>query len=138
MKAILLFFAFALSYVCGYSQNWEPIITDPPGYESKSSYVVKYITYNANGRTALSPVNMPLETTPTRITVYNTQKGKKYWEVNYHGLVNLSKYDNFRFHKYYLKNKGVYFYISESRIFSGPNNQKYYMIDFDGEIQFAL
>ena len=26
----------------------------------------------------------------------------------------------------------------DKKVFSGPNNLKYYMIDFDGEIEFAL
>lgn len=138
MKKILIFIVFTFNLICGSSQTWKPIITDLLGYEVQSSYVVKYITYNINGKAVLNPVNISLEISPTRITIYNIQKGKKYWDANYYGLVSLSKYNNFRFHKYYLKNKKVYLYISESRIFSGPNNLKYYMIDFDGEIQFAL
>ncbi len=81
---------------------------------------------------------MPLEIGNNRITVHNTKSGKKYWDVEYMGTVSLSKYNNFRFKKYYLTNKRVYFYISEQKVFTGPNNVKYYMIDFDGEIQFAI
>ena len=79
-----------------------------------------------------------VEITSDRITVYNTRSGKKYWEVNYLGVVTMSKYNNFEFHKYYLVNKGVYFYISVKRVFTGPGDVLHYMIEFDGELQFAV
>lgn len=127
---------------CAYSQSWEPVITDIVQTKSSSqsckSYVVKYTTYKLGEKTALNPVNMPLEITNDRITVYNTRSGKKYWEVNYLGVVTMSKYNNFEFHKYYLVNKGVYFYISVKRVFTGPGDVLHYMIEFDGELQFAV
>ena len=125
-----------------YSQSWESVITDIVQARSNSqhnkSYVVKYTTYKLGEKTALNPVNMPLEISDDRITVYNTKSGTKYWDVKYLGTVTMSKYNNFEFHKYYLVNKGVYFYISVKRIFTGPGDVLHYMIDFDGELEFAI
>ncbi len=128
------------SYV--YSQSWKPVITDivqtKANSQSCKSYIVKYTTYKLGKKTALNPVNMPLEITDDRITVYNTKSGEKYWEVKYYGIVTMPQYNNFEFHKYYLVNKGVYFYISVKRIFTGPGDVLHYMIEFDGELQFAI
>lgn len=128
------------SYV--YSQSWEPVITDivqeKSNCQNYKSYVVKYATYKLGEKTALKPVNMPLEITDDRITVYNTRSGGKYWKVKYYGIVTMPQYNNFEFHKYYLVNKGVYFYISVKRVFTGPGDVLHYMIDFDGELQFAV
>lgn len=134
--------------LCGYSQSythpsetdksstWEPIITDPSDSPLDKSYTIKYTT-NKGDKTVLNRVDIPLKIASDRITVYNTTNGKKYWEVNYLGVVKISKYNNFIFHKFYLVNKKVYFYISDQKVFTGPNNVTYYMIDFDGELQFA-
>lgn len=124
-----------------FSQSWKPIVTNPSltTYNNNCrSYVVKFTTYQLGDKTALNPVNMPLEISDDRITVYNTRSGTKYWEVKYLGTVTMSKYNNFEFHKYYLVNKGVYFYISVKRIFTGPGDVLHYMIDFDGELEFAI
>lgn len=142
LRIILSIMILWVSSFYTYSQSWEPVITDivqaKSNLQSCKSYVVKYTTYKLGEKTALNPVNMPLEITDNRITVYNTRSGKKYWEVKYYGVVTMSKYNNFEFHKYYLVNKGVYFYISVKRVFTGPGDILHYMIDFDGELQFAV
>ena len=102
------------------------------------TYHVKYTTYALGEKTALRDANVTITLSETRVTAYNTSSGTKYWESKYQGIVMLPQYNNFRFHKYYLTNLGVYFYISEQKVFAGPNNTMYYMIDFAGEIQFAL
>lgn len=124
----------------GTIENYSPYSSPKTSFSSGKSgtYRVKYTTYDYYGKTALSNADITLNISNTRITAYNTKNGTKYWDVKYLGKTKLSKYNNFEFHKYYLTNKHVYFYISDKKVFSGPNNLKYYMIDFDGEIEFAL
>ena len=143
LKGILIvtlaLFALSLGvYSKSSTPSMESTLHSEPFNNDKKSYVIKFTTFESQGKTVLKPVNMPLEITNNRITVYNTRSGTKYWEVKYLGTEKMSRYHNFEFHKYYLINKRVYFYISVKRIFTGVDNLLYYMIEFDGEVEFAL
>lgn len=127
MKQVLstLFF---LAFICV-----SPILArNPVGY-----YKVKYVAYNNNGKTDVAVSERTLRVDETRLTVLNTPQGLKYWEVNYQGKVNLSRFNNFTFHKYYLVNKHVYCYISDDRVIEGKDGRIYYLIEFDGQVQLA-
>ena len=100
-------------------------------------YITRYVVYNNNGRTSLAPSERTLCVDRDKITVPYTLQGKKSWEISYMGTVKLNKYNNFFFHKFYLKNKKIYCYISDERIVTGDDNQIYYMIELDGQVQLA-
>ncbi len=124
-KIVMLIFVLAMCIVSTNARN-------PVGY-----YYVKYIAYNNNGKTDLAVSKRTVYVEKNKITAFNTLQGKKYWEVKYLGMVNMSKYGNFSFHKFYLKNKGMYFYVSDERMITGKDGRLYYMIEFDGQVQLA-
>ena len=125
MKRFILILLALMSLVILQARN-------PVGY-----YYVKYVVYNNNGKTDLSKSERTLYLEKDKLTVLNTPQGRKNWELEYLGLVNLSRYNNFAFHKYYLINKNVYFYVSDERMIEGYNRHVYYLIEFDGQVQLA-
>ncbi len=125
MRRIIVLFAITMCFVIANARN-------PIGY-----YNVKYIAYNNGGKTDLAVSKRTIYVDKHKITALNTPQGKKYWEVNYLGTVNMSKYGNFSFHKFYLTNKGVYFYVSDEKMITGKDGRLYYLIEFDGQVQLA-
>lgn len=105
-----------------------------------TSYSVKATSYQYGERTVFQPANNTVVVSSDKITVYGTMSGTKYWYTQYLGTATLPQWGNKIFHKFYLTNKKVYFYVSDQKIMSGPtkNSTRFYVIVFDGEIQLAL
>lgn len=126
MKAKSIFISLLFILLC--SNN---IFSRDPN----TNYLVKYVEDDSH---VCHLLNRRINLTTTRIYVYNTASGNKYWDCEYLGItINYYKGVKQRWHKYFLTNKHVFFYISDNKN-KRIGGVYYYTINFDGEIEYAL
>lgn len=100
-------------------------------------YIAKYIITKDYNNFNYHPIYNPLTISHTGILVRNTNAGDKCWKTEYLGPYNKKLGRTIEvFHKFYLTNQYVYFFISD-RPFFRYKNTYFYVIRFDGQIQLA-
>ena len=115
-----------------------PPLPEPPN----KTYQIKYIEEKENGETYCYPQEFQVKVTRDRIT-YITKN--KYWNCRYDGMIDrhgkkiTSKADphEIYFFCYTLTTSGVKLYVSESKCVK-YNGVFYYMLIFDGQVNYAL